>query len=564
MFGSWSFDVACLTKEEDDMTKYRGLVTVIVLVSCGYALLPAQQTVDPGVPQGPHFEAIVAPLSAVAAEPVYSTPTFLKERPVLSAERLASLQQAKARTHLPGVLGPQVAVTDESAPSTPLPDAPAPALLAPTDPTAPGDPAIFVSSTLDPSGIAGLPLTSVNEPSVAQSGAYTFQTGNWYAAQANTGTPLTTDWNYINPFADVPDFCCDQGVVADRGRDLIMWSRLGIFNFFGDLQGRITLSASTDGGNSFCTYSLRPIDVNGAYTNQWFDYPHITVSDNYLFISVNIFTGGGAFAHQLLMRWPLDAIQTCSGFGFNYYDMAAFGSNGWGQFAEGARTTIYFGSHMGTNNQFRLYAWPDTQNMGFLTYNIPAFNFQNGNSSCIVDGQNPCARGDSRILAGWVRKPEGIQTNGEIGFMWHGHEGGGFPWPYIEAATFREDTLGYTGRPFIAWNNTATQYPFASPNARGDLGLQGTIMGNAGFDPDAWFVIVDSYNTSYYNFFYFDVGNGSASAWGDYNTNRSLLPPGTGWAAAAHVILNGQVSPGYFVMGRQRDARSINRYLNAP
>jgi hypothetical protein len=148
--------------------------------------------------------------------------------------------------------------------------------------------------------------------------------------------------------------------------------------------------------------------------------------------------------------------------------------------------------------------------------------------------------------------------------MWHGHEGGGFPWPYIEAATFREDTLGYTGRPYIAWSNTATQYPFASPDARGDLGLQGTIMGSAGFDPDAWFVIVDSYNTSFYNFFYFDVGNGSAGAWGDYNTNRPLLPAGTGWAAAAHVIINGQVRPDYFVLGRQRDARSINRYLNAP
>jgi hypothetical protein len=507
---------------------------------------------------------MVAPSSAVVAEPVTSTLQRLTTRPALTPERLAKLELAKAQTHRPGVMGLQVPVTfsPDFLPSAPEPPA-AISVTGPMDPLVPGDPAIFVASDLNPAG-AGFPLSSINEPSVAQTGAYTFMTGNWYAAQTNTGNPGAADWTYLDPAADVTDFCCDQEVIADRGRDMLMWYRQGTYNAFGDLQGRFTLSISTDGGNTFCTYSQRPVDTNSSYTNQWFDYPHLTVSDNYLFISTNVFTGGGAFAHQLLLRWPLDALQACAGFGYNYYDMAAFGSGGWGEPAQGARTTVYFGSHMGTNNQFRLYAWPDTQNMGFNTYSIPAFNFQNRNSSCVVGGQNPCARGDSVIQAGWVRKPAGIQTNGEIGFMWHGREGGGFPWPYIEAATFREDTLAYTGRPYIAWSNTATQSPFASPNGRGDLGLQGTIMGNTGFFPSAWFSIVDSYNTSYYSFFYFDVSNTSANAWGDYNRNRSYLPTQTGWAAAAHRMQAGAVIPSYYVLGRQRDARSLTRYLNAP
>jgi hypothetical protein len=58
-----------------------------------------------------------------------------------------------------------------------------------------------------------------------------------------------------------------------------------------------------------------------------------------------------------------------------------------------------------------------------------------------------------------------------IGFMWNAKQGGPFPFPYIEAATFKEASFDYIARPLVWSPLGALHYPFVSPNIRGDLGL---------------------------------------------------------------------------------------------
>lgn len=439
-------------------------------------------------------------------------------------------------------------------------------------PLAPGDLTVWVNSPLDP-GSAFLPQSVINEPSVAQSGGNVFYTGNWYAAAASTANPGPADWFYVDPFNDpavgMPDFCCDQDVIADRGRDIIMWYRQGLFNFFGDLQGRFTLGVSSDGGGTFCTYSTRPVDVNGNFVNRWFDFPHLALSDNYLYISTNVVFDNSPFTERkLVLRWPLDALQNCAGFGYSYTDSGLgpqFPST-WGEPVQGATTTMYIGDHRGTNNTFWVYSWPENGGVSNVSRAIPAFPFENGNGSCPVAGTNPCARADSRIQAGWVRKGK-YQTVGEVGFMWNASQGvaSGFPFPYIEAVTFREDNLTVVGRPLV-WNPGITfHYPFVSPNTRGDLGLTLTQMGNGNF-PATIFSIDDDYNgpPPGWQIIGLRFGNGSANAWGDYVRNRAFLPSETGWVSTGHTIVNGAVEPRFYVISRGRDGRSINRYLNTP
>src|ERR1019366_3979676 len=125
--------------------------------------------------------------------------------------------------------------------------------------------------------------TPIAEDFLAQTGNIVFVTGNWFAALSTNDGGI---WTYINPYADYPSFCCDQQVIADRGRDIILWFRQGTYNPI-TKQGDFKLSVIRTGriGATFCTYTVSPKDVNGALTDDWFDYPRLAFTDNYLYIS---------------------------------------------------------------------------------------------------------------------------------------------------------------------------------------------------------------------------------------------------------------------------------------
>ncbi len=109
----------------------------------------------------------------------------------------------------------------------------------------------FLGNAIGPPGIGGGP--SVNEPSLAQSGKNVVYVGNWYFARSSNGG---LNWSFINPFADMPDFCCDQEAIYDRGRDLFLWYRQGVRDNTG--KNRFRLGVSSNGGATWCTYSVTP------------------------------------------------------------------------------------------------------------------------------------------------------------------------------------------------------------------------------------------------------------------------------------------------------------------
>jgi hypothetical protein len=210
-----------------------------------------------------------------------------------------------------------------------------------------------------------------------------------------------------------------------------------------------------------------------------------------------------------MLKIALDTLKDCPG-GFNYSWWDITSGGGWGGLAHGATTTMYYGSHRGTNNSFTVYYVPDNVNLLFTaTNNIPAFTFQNRDSNCPVGGTNPCGRSDSRIHTGWVRKGSN-QSVGEVGFMWDAHEGGFFSWSYTEAVTLREDNLTVTGRPYIAYGNGGVQYPGVSPNAQGDLGLTIYLMGGD-YNKDVAFYVADDYEGMWTYRVWLGLSNGSAT-----------------------------------------------------
>jgi hypothetical protein len=404
---------------------------------------------------------------------------------VVTAEEQAareSLLQAhlERRAQLPRPAGLGAAAGPASVVDAAVPDAGTESSAREISPQAPDTFTITVD-TVPPTATGA---SSIMEPTEAQSGAIVFYTGNWFAAASGDGG---TTWLPIDPYAQytgADGFCCDQDVVHDAGRDQWDWVQLG-------RTATQQLNVSTDGTTTWCSYLQDPSNIGIA--NGSFDQPRLTYTDNYLYIIDNIYhVTTGAFITQSVQRWPLDALQTCSVFNFNYWT----GLSGWAGAATGATTTAYIGDHRGFNNQFRIWYIPETAPNGavntamfFADRAIAVFNFENRNGRCTAapGGVNWVARSDSRVLTGAIIRGEergesrSFHTQ-QVVFMWNAREGGGFAQPYVEAAGFRLSDLAYSTRP-LWWNSGAcVHYPSLSSARTDTLGLTQTYS-DAGTNP---------------------------------------------------------------------------------
>jgi hypothetical protein len=118
---------------------------------------------------------------------------------------------------------------------------------------------------LSPSAF-GLAIRMVAEPAVAAGDSVLWLTGNWFAARS---TDAGATWTYANPYADFPTFASDQDSVYDPHRRLFLWYRLGGL-LPGRLENSFRLNVSSDGAASWCSYSLRPGEVDPAWSTGHF------------------------------------------------------------------------------------------------------------------------------------------------------------------------------------------------------------------------------------------------------------------------------------------------------
>ncbi len=489
--------------------------------------------------------------TANMAAPVRFTPAYSSTVPVASAAQLAKSQAEDARIQ---------AAREKHA------------LAQPHDSTIVGSPNFAGQTSAANIGViqpnyASAPFTifqntklfpttgssSINEPAHATQGKDVFYTGNWYAAHSIDGG-LT--WGYVNPYADFPNFCCDQDVAQDPARNMIMWWRQGILPAAG-LVNKDKLSISVDGGASFWTYDFLPTNVNSAWTNQWFDYPHLAVSNQYLYITTNMFssTFPYPFLRMLVMRMPLGALSNAAGFTYNYWTS----TTGWSWTpVQGATDVMYLGdTYDQSTSTFRLYSQNEADStLSYVDRAIAPWTFTNRNGNCPVpNGKDPCDRADQRVTDGWVAK-------GVVGFFWNVKEGGSFPYPYVESATFVQNGGAYLGRPYI-WNGSfAFQYGSAAPNENGDLGI-GVFGVGGGSYPTFYVGIDDGFNGAPPGW---EIATGATSsswtsnAMGDYIRVRTFEPLGTFWTASAYNYQLGAYNPKYVVFGRARDTAAWLRW----
>jgi hypothetical protein len=501
-------------------------------------------------------------MPAAAVEPL----AWSAEAPSLSVDQLAQLERGLERSHLSGP------VVDASA---------APAALESADPRTqsdvvrfksqaplvPGSGILYRSRNISSTIPAGL-KSNVLEASVATGGKFVFYTGNWFAARSTDGG---FSFSYVNSFSGFPDFCCDQVTIYDEARNAHFWLRQGIADVNGE--NIFKLGVSTNGAASFCTYNFAPKNVNSAWTNNWFDYPHMQLGADYLYIAYNIFNAADVWQRTVMLRLPLDQLSTCAGFSYNYY-----WNSGWFTFVpvSGATHTMYFASNWPStvpqNSRLGVWKWDEASTtLSSVLKNVAAWTFTNrGSAVCGAASGNWAARYDQRVLTGARHEVNGssVKLPGRtiLAWWWNVRQGGGFAQPYIEGAAFYEDTFvqlaGLQGRPFVWNSSTCFAYPSFAPNDHGDLG--GLLHYSTGTpkNPSLAFTIADDYAATPpgWPLFFAALSNArpTDNKWGDYNTVREFQPGANSWVGAAHVLPQvggccNAANPFYLVFGRERD-----------
>jgi hypothetical protein len=384
-------------------------------------------------------------------------------------------------------------------------------------------------------------ISTINEPSVANNNTLVFYTGNWYAARSNDGGAT---WTFVDAYQDMPDLCCDQDVIFDHTRGIFVWYRQGLKG--SDGENRMLISVSTDLIN-WWQYNWKPsTNFSPGFPNQWFDYPHLALSNNFLYITTNIFDQTDSYKQSILIRIPLDQLKNRDAVSFLYWSTTL----GTITPVQGATTTIYYATHE-SYSSLRIWRLQETSTtVQFFSRSIPTWTPMDEGTLCPgPDGTNFCGRADDRVMTGWV-------AAGKVGFFWNAGAGSGFPYPYINAATFSETDLQYLSRPYI-WNeNYAWLYPHASPNLRGHLALT-AFFGGGNKHPSVVALIDDDLNGDAPPWESYTLTQGTAGPsspkWGDYLRTRQYGGSSNGWIATGFTVQGGAIEPRLYVYGRERD-----------
>ena len=152
-------------------------------------------------------------------------------------------------------------------------------------------PTIITNTPITPAA-AALQTSTVGEPSVSANGLEVLYSGNWFAAHsANAGQT----WNLMSPFTFFPaaagGFCCDQTLIFIPKLGVHVW----VLQYVKANNTNVLRIAfkpkqlGTAGGWKW--WDLVPANVNPQWASEWFDYNHCAISDNFLYVGTNMFTG---------------------------------------------------------------------------------------------------------------------------------------------------------------------------------------------------------------------------------------------------------------------------------
>lgn len=382
------------------------------------------------------------------------------------------------------------------------------------------------------------------EPAAANDSREVLYAGNTYLSRSTNSGATWSALSYPAGPAEAPITCCDGDIVHHIPTDTTFNEILYINSAQTNGNVRIFVRrGSTDVAD--CSYT---IDVGGA-TNVLPDYPHLAVSNNFLYLSTNNIRGGTSWIGAQMRRFNVAQMANCQTTTFNTFTYT--GSVGQRVFTpvENATTVMLFGT-LDSATRFRIFKWPEsttTVTQTTKTINASAFN------------QPDCrgGTGNFNFIDALQAAIIGFGTRGAIAgsnvqWLWHSSPIGAQTQAHLRGLVVNTSTLATVAQPLVFNNGMCIGYPALGGNSDGEFALSIAIGGKAGGGGPAaqGYVSVDDSSTSG---IFFAVANLTASGthnpssgrFGDYftvrNSNRCLKT----WVATNYALLNGNTSPSH-------------------
>jgi hypothetical protein len=403
--------------------------------------------------------------------------------------------------------------------------------------------------------------STLAEPAAANEGRNVLYSGNLRHAEfSKNGGSTWTAFTFPAGPGDATIPFGDTDVIYDHSRGVAFHSILYVDNTSAPHNGvvrifvrrKINLAAN-------CSYTLDPSST----TNVLPDYPHIGLSDDFLYLGTNNVANGvgGTWSGAQMRRLNVDQMADCVTASTN---VATF-TGPVGQRiivpGHGARDTMYW-AWVENTTTWRVFTWPETtttvtqtlRTVSSMTFGDPDCrggtlnnDWANANEAGIVGFNVRTAIGGGKIAMFAATAADASHTQGHI----HG-------------AIFRQFDLALLSQPVVFLTDQCTGIPIVGANDRGDFGLVIAVGGRAGgggsaAHPDAF--MIDEFSPGPGGFSLSALVSGTHNRtdarYGDYFTVRRQAPCGEFFSATGYALSGGtaasNVAARYVEFGRRRD-----------
>jgi len=451
------------------------------------------------------------------------------------------------RPELPAVPeGPFVAGGDAAPPVSPL--VPGLAEKGDVGALADTDAITFTTNTSLGAAAHNTATSVVMSPSTASNGNVVLYTGNRFAALSTDGGAT---FAYLNPAATFPDsdggFFGNQTLQYVASIDRFIWVLQYAKNGSSQNRLRVAFASTADVAAGIWSYlDLGPQTFS--LSNQWLDAPSLGLSNNYLYVTANVFGAADQFVQTLCMRLPLSEIAEGLVANTTYFTLTSTSSL---HPAQNCAAQAYFAAHNSTSS-LQVIQWDEEGGPSVHHVNVPTWS-AGPYSSTTPGGFNWLGRVDSRVTTATV-------VGNEVWFGWTAAAGGahGFPQPYANIVRVSTETFAFTGDdPLVRFvDGTAAAYPALCVNSNGEVAVSYAFGGGGTLVPNTSVGFLTGGDRRHYAITGGTDGP-SAQAWGDDLAVRVDGQNPALFSATGYSLIGGSTDafavPAYVRFGRASD-----------